>query len=118
MPCRMWLHTITNAAGVPVAVDSSNPSFERRLRESIRLMLSADGYDIDGFKIDFTARIASGPDLHLLRDVWGLATICLPRWNRAIQAQFGLCEIKTFRVPRDNTLPVVETNLLEWIEAK
>jgi alpha-mannosidase len=44
------------------------------------------------------------------------ATICLPRWNRSIEADFDPCEIKTFRVPRDSALPVVETNLLEWTE--
>jgi alpha-mannosidase len=42
------------------------------------------------------------------------ATICLPRWNRAIEADFGPCEIKTFCIPRDRKQPVVETNLLEW----
>jgi alpha-mannosidase len=44
------------------------------------------------------------------------ATICLPKWGRTIEADFGSCEIKTFRVPRDVGLPVVETNLLEWAE--
>ncbi|MCZ7575222.1 MAG: hypothetical protein M5U01_42270 [Ardenticatenaceae bacterium] len=44
------------------------------------------------------------------------ARICLPRWNRTITAVFAPCEIKTFRVPRDETLPVVETDLLEWSE--
>jgi alpha-mannosidase len=42
------------------------------------------------------------------------ATICLPKWNRIIQAEFGPCEIKTFRIPHDRSLPAVETNLLEW----
>jgi alpha-mannosidase len=44
------------------------------------------------------------------------ATICLPQWGRAIEASFGPCEIKTFRVPRDPSQPAVETNLLEWEE--
>jgi alpha-mannosidase len=42
------------------------------------------------------------------------ATIRLPKWNRTITAEFGPCEIKTFRVPRDQNAPVVETNLIEW----
>lgn len=42
--------------------------------------------------------------------------IQLPAWNRTINAQFGPCEIKTFRVPQDSSLAVVETNLLEWVE--
>jgi alpha-mannosidase len=42
--------------------------------------------------------------------------ICMPLWRRVIQASFGPCEIKTLRVPEDPTLPVQETNLLEWLE--
>lgn len=44
------------------------------------------------------------------------ATIRLPRWDRTIEAAFGPCEIKTFRVPHDPSQPVIETNLLEWTE--
>jgi alpha-mannosidase len=40
--------------------------------------------------------------------------IRLPKWNREIRAKFAPCEIKTFRVPKDSSLPVTETNLLEW----
>jgi hypothetical protein len=63
---------IVNAAGMRLAFDPSNPSFERRLRESIRRLLGPHGYDADGFKIDFTARIPSGPGLRTHGDVWGL----------------------------------------------
>jgi alpha-mannosidase len=42
------------------------------------------------------------------------ATIRLPKWGREIVAEFGPCEIKTFRIPRDTGAPVVETNLIEW----
>ncbi|MDX1993269.1 MAG: glycoside hydrolase family 38 C-terminal domain-containing protein [bacterium] len=41
------------------------------------------------------------------------ARIHLPKFNRTIEADFGPCEIKTFRVPRDESQPVVEVNLLE-----
>jgi alpha-mannosidase len=34
--------------------------------------------------------------------------------GRTIEASFGPCEIKTFRVPTDGRLPVVETDLLEF----
>ncbi|GAB2566572.1 alpha-mannosidase [Gracilibacillus alcaliphilus] len=44
------------------------------------------------------------------------AVIELPKWNRTIEADFGPCEIKTFRIPKDTAKPVVETNLLEWEE--
>ncbi|MFK7693212.1 hypothetical protein [Paenibacillus sp. HJGM_3] len=63
---------IRNAAGLPIAFDPTNPAFERRLRASVRLMLSADGYDADGFKIDFSARIPSGPGIRAYGDEWGL----------------------------------------------
>lgn len=63
---------VRNAAEIPVAVDRTNPAFEARLRASIRHMLSADGYDADGFKIDFTHRIPVGPSLTLHGDSAGL----------------------------------------------
>ncbi|MGC8781361.1 MAG: alpha-mannosidase [Anaerolineae bacterium] len=43
------------------------------------------------------------------------ATICLPQWERTVEADFGPTEIKTFRVPRDPAQKVVETDLLEGI---
>jgi len=43
-------------------------------------------------------------------------TIHIPTLQRTIQAEFGPCEIKTFRVPRDSSLPASECNLLEWEE--
>jgi hypothetical protein len=63
---------ITNAGGQAVAVDPTNPAYEERFRSSIRKMLSSDGYDADGFKIDFTARIPSSPGSILCGDLWGL----------------------------------------------
>src|SRR5690606_31690648 len=46
--------------------------YEARLRTAVRNMLSPDGYDADGFKIDFTARIPSGYGLRIHEEVWGL----------------------------------------------
>jgi hypothetical protein len=63
---------VTNATGLPVACDPSNPAYERRLRESIQKMISSHGYDADGFKIDFTARIPAGPGLNIHGNTWGL----------------------------------------------
>jgi hypothetical protein len=63
---------ITNAAGLALAIDPTNPAFERRLRASVRQMLSADGYNADGFKIDFSARIPSGPGIRTHGSLWGL----------------------------------------------
>ena len=42
------------------------------------------------------------------------ARISLPLLDRTIEAHFGPCEIKTFRIPRDPAQPVLETNLIEW----
>lgn len=63
---------VTHAGGQSVSVDPSNPAFEARMREGIRRMLSSDGYNADGFKIDFTARIPSGPNLRSHGGQWGL----------------------------------------------
>jgi len=42
------------------------------------------------------------------------AHIHLPGWGRDFAAQFGACEIKTFRIPQQADQPVVETDLIEW----
>ena len=42
------------------------------------------------------------------------ARIHLLAWGRDFEAQFGACEIKTFRVPQKDDRPVVETDLIEW----
>ncbi|MBN2471632.1 MAG: alpha-mannosidase [Anaerolineae bacterium] len=41
------------------------------------------------------------------------AVIRLPQWGRTIEAAFGPCEIKTFRIPPDPARPIAETDLLE-----
>jgi alpha-mannosidase len=41
------------------------------------------------------------------------ARIDLPGWGREIRFDAGPFDIRTFRVPRDEALPVVETDLLE-----
>jgi hypothetical protein len=63
---------VTNAAGTAVGCDPTNPACEARLRASVRRMLTADGYDADGFKLDFTARMPTGPGLTSHGDAWGL----------------------------------------------
>ncbi|WP_067618989.1 alpha-mannosidase [Alicyclobacillus acidiphilus] len=46
------------------------------------------------------------------------ATIALSRWNREFDASFGPCEIKTFRIEKDESVPVKETNLLEFVDGE
>lgn len=45
-----------------------------------------------------------------------VANIQLTNWNRSIKTTFKPSEIKTFRVPNDQSEPILETNLLEWVE--
>lgn len=42
------------------------------------------------------------------------AHVRLEAWNREFDAEFDPNQIKTFRIPADPGLPVVETNMLEW----
>jgi hypothetical protein len=63
---------VTNAAGRPVAFDPTSEAFAARLRASVHALLSPDGLDADGFKLDFSARMPSGPGLRLAGDAWGL----------------------------------------------
>lgn len=63
---------ITNAAGVPVAVDPTNQNYRKRLKASIHNMLGTSGYNADGLKLDFTARIPSGPGMEADTWAWGL----------------------------------------------
>ena len=63
---------ITNAAGLPIAVDPTNPGLARQLRASIQRLLSPQGFNADGLKIDFSARIPSGPGIRCYGDLWGL----------------------------------------------
>jgi len=63
---------VRNAAGLPLAADPTNPAYEARLRAEVRHMLGHAGYDADGFKIDFSARVPSGPSLARHGAEWGL----------------------------------------------
>jgi hypothetical protein len=63
---------VRNGAGEPVGADPSHPAYEATLRESVRRMLSREGYDADGFKVDFSARTPSGPSLVRHGREWGV----------------------------------------------
>jgi alpha-mannosidase len=70
------------------------------------LMVSVLKQAEDGDDLVLRAYEASGAATH--------AAIYLPKWGRGIEVGFGPCEIKTFRIPRDSSKPIKETNLLEW----
>jgi hypothetical protein len=61
--------------GLPVAVDPTNPASRGLLRDSLQAMLSPEGLDADGLKVDFTARTPSGAALTLHGDGWGIALL-------------------------------------------
>ncbi len=44
------------------------------------------------------------------------ATLNLSAWGRTHEADFAPCEIKTFRIPADESQPITETNMLEWTD--
>ncbi|MDR1432705.1 MAG: hypothetical protein LBI99_11390, partial [Propionibacteriaceae bacterium] len=66
---------VTDSAGHPVTVDPSNPTYLRRLERTVRWMLSPDGLDADGFKVDFTQRSPSGSSLRRHGPEWGIAAL-------------------------------------------
>jgi hypothetical protein len=66
---------IRNPDGAPVGFDPSNPAAREELRRIVLQMLSADGLDADGLKIDFTARTPSGRALTSHGPGWGIALL-------------------------------------------
>jgi alpha-mannosidase len=76
--------------------------------------------DRDNIIVSALKRAEDGDDLVLrcyeANHVATRATIRLPKWERTFEADFGPCEIKTFRIPRDTAAPMVETNLIEWAQ--
>ncbi len=63
---------VRNAAGLPVTADPTNPAYIERLEAAISRMLSPDGYDADGLKVDFTAMTPSGPGMSRHGESWGV----------------------------------------------
>jgi hypothetical protein len=71
---------VRNAVGEPLTPDPSHPACESRLRGEIRKMLSPDGLDADGFKVDFTARTPSGASLVHHGREWGVELLRRLLW--------------------------------------
>lgn len=66
---------ITDAGGNPVGLDADSPACVELIAAAVEYMLSADGLDADGFKIDFTARTPSGSSLRHSGPRWGAALL-------------------------------------------
>lgn len=64
-----------------VAVDPGNPAYLADLRDRVRWLLSPDGLDADGFKVDYTQRAPTSRMLTASADssaddgIWGLAAL-------------------------------------------
>ncbi|MBM7582317.1 alpha-mannosidase [Caldicoprobacter guelmensis] len=76
--------------------------------------------DVDNVVVEVVKKAEDDDDIVIrCREVHGLntkATVFFRSLNRDIEAEFRPYEIKTFKVPRDLSKPVVETNALEWVE--
>jgi hypothetical protein len=66
---------ITDRLNHRVAVDPESPAYQAILRESLTTLLSPDGLDADGLKVDFTAQTPSGPGLEHAGGAWGVALL-------------------------------------------
>lgn len=66
---------IVDAGGRPIAVDPGNPAYLARLASIVDSLLSPDGLDADGFKVDFTQRTPSGRTLSGSGETWGIAAL-------------------------------------------
>lgn len=68
---------VLDAGGRPVAADPASPAYRDRLRRIVRRLLSPEGLDADGFKVDFTQRSPSGQSLTAADGAWGVAALHL-----------------------------------------
>ncbi|RKN04524.1 hypothetical protein [Streptomyces radicis] len=68
-------HCVRTPDGRPVALDPGHPGAAARLAENVARMLSPDGLDADGLKIDFTADTPSGACLTGHGTAWGVALL-------------------------------------------
>jgi hypothetical protein len=61
--------------GTPLVFDPTNPAAREALQESVAFMMSPDGLDADGLKVDFTARTPSGRAVVTAGPGWGIALL-------------------------------------------
>jgi hypothetical protein len=66
---------IQDAVGRAVSVDPTDSAYRHHLTEIVRELLSPDGLDADGFKVDFTQRAPSGRTLTAHGREWGIAAL-------------------------------------------
>ncbi len=69
---------VRDPSGRPVAVDPGNPAYLARLQETAAQLVSPQGLNADGLKVDFTQRAPAGPALHQHAGptrTWGIAAL-------------------------------------------
>jgi hypothetical protein len=66
---------IRNVEGAPLAFDPTNPGARAALEATIVRMLSPEGLDADGLKVDFTASTPAGTALSAQGHGWGIALL-------------------------------------------
>jgi hypothetical protein len=66
---------VRNGDGAAVAFDPTNPDACALLQRVIARLVSADGLDCDGLKVDFTSRTPSGAALTVHGRGWGIALL-------------------------------------------
>ena len=70
---------VTDPSGRPVACDPGSTAYLARLAAIVRRLLGPDGFDADGFKIDFTQRAPTGRGLRRpgapAGAPWGIAAL-------------------------------------------
>jgi hypothetical protein len=66
---------VRTGEGVPVALDPGNAAARTFLRDMVHRLLSPQGLDADGFKVDFTARTPAGRALVHNGMSWGIALL-------------------------------------------
>lgn len=68
---------VRSADGTPIAVDPNEAPARKATEDAVRHMLSPEGLDADGIKIDFTARTPSGSSLSHRGGAWGVGLLRL-----------------------------------------
>jgi hypothetical protein len=66
---------VLDAGGRPLSADPANPKYLAHLERIVAELLSPEGLDADGFKVDFTQRAPSGRSLRPAPGVWGIAAL-------------------------------------------
>ena len=66
---------VRRADGAPGALDPTAPGAADLLREIMAELLSPDGLDADGLKVDFTATTPSGASLSAYGELWGISLL-------------------------------------------